>query len=112
MLFLSADDFQEKVSAIRPLSRKEELDCALRMAGGDGEARSRLIEGYLPQAAGSIRSLPERYRTLEAVMRCCAAVEKAVDRFDFLQDGERFSHRLSWWLRQTVTGYMADARNQ
>ena len=41
-------------------------------------------------------------------MRCCAAVEKAVDGFDFLQDSERFGHRLNWALRQMVTAYIAE----
>ena len=51
--------------------------------------------------------MPE-LQTLELVMRCCAAVEKAVDGFDFLQDSERFGHRLNWALRQMVTAYIAE----
>lgn len=35
-------------------------------------------------------------------------LEKAVDGFNFEQNGETFSHRLSWWLRQETTKYIAE----
>lgn len=41
-------------------------------------------------------------------MRCCAALEKVVDRFDFSQDSESFGHHLSWALRQTAAAYIAE----
>lgn len=108
MLYISADDFLEKTKELVPLSRKDERALAEKMNAGDGAARAALIAGYLPQVAGHIRHLREEYRSLELVMRCCRALEKAVDSFDFLQDSETFSHRLSWALRQTVTAYIAD----
>ena len=108
MLYISAEDFLEKTKQLATLSRKEELVLAEKVKAGDGEARERLIAGYLPQVAGHIRHLREEFQTLELVMRCCRALEKAADNFDFFQNSEPFSHRLGWALRQTVTAYIAD----
>lgn len=108
MLYISAEDFLEKTKQLVPLRREEERILAEKMKAGDGEAREKLIAGYLPQAAAHIRHLRREFQTLELVMRCRRALEKAVDSFDFLQDSEPFSHRLSWWLRQTVTAYIAE----
>ncbi len=108
MLYLSAEDFLEKTRGISPLSREEERVLAEKMQTGDGEAREKLIAGYLPHVAGNIRHLREEYQSLELVMRCIRALEKAVDNFDFLQNSETFTHRLSWALRQTVTAYIAE----
>lgn len=108
MLYISAEDFFEKTKSLAPPSRAEERVLAEKWKGGDGEAREKLLAGYLPQIAGHIKHLPERYHSLELVMRCCRALEKAADSFDFLQDSETFAHRLSWALRQTATAYIAD----
>lgn len=107
MIFVTVEDFLEKAGRIPPLTREEELACAKRMEAGDMAARERLIQGCLPMTAVYIRRLPPERRTLELILRCCRAAEKAVDSFPFRQDGERFSHRLSWWMRQTVTAYLA-----
>ena len=105
MLFLSADDFFEKVKQINSLDRAEELHLAARMREGDAEAREEIIRGYLPRVAAALR---KNHCSLELVLRCCSALEKAVDSFDFFQEGESFAHRLSWYLRQTVAAYIAD----
>ena len=108
MLYLSAADFLEKTRGIVPLSREEERALAERIKAGDRESREALLAGYLPHVAGHIRRLGKELQTLEIVMRCIRALEKAADGFDFLQDSETFSHRLSWALRQTVTAYTAE----
>jgi len=110
LLFISADDFFEKVNRLTPISREEELNYAKEMAACSAEAREKIVNGYLPFVSGYIRHLPESMQTFNLVLRCCSALEKAVDTFNFMQDGERFSHRLSWWLRQTVTQYIAEKR--
>ena len=108
MLFLNPEDFFEKARACARLTREEELRRAEEMKAGSEAARDRLIQGYLPQVAGHVSRLSEDLITLEVIYRCCHALEKAVDSFNFAQEGERFSHRLSWGLRQAVTGYIAD----
>ncbi len=108
MVYISAEDFLAKTKALKPLDRAEERALAEKRKAGDREAGERLIAGYLPQVAGHIRHLSAELQTLELVMRCCRALEKAAEGFDFLQDSEPFSHRLSWALRQTVTKYIAE----
>ena len=108
MLYLSAEDFYEKTSDIKRLSRSEERYYAERMKAGDLEAREIIITANLPYVASCVKHLHKEYQTLELIYRCCRALEKAVDQFDFFQDGESFMHRLSWWMRQTVTRYIAE----
>lgn len=108
MIFLSPEDFFRKVKAIKTLDPREEKEWAGKLRAGDPEARERLVESYLPFVASAIGRLPREYQTLELIFRCRTALEKAVDSFDFLQDSEPFAHRLNWWLRQTVTAYIAE----
>lgn len=111
MLYISIEDFRKQTKAIASLSREEELALAARMTAGDYTAREILLRGYLPQVAAVIDRMPREYQTLELALRCCAALERAADGFDFSQNSERFSHRLSWALRQTTTAYIADKHN-
>ena len=106
MIFVSAEDFFDKASAIPRLTREEEKELARRMAAGDAEARTRLIEGYLPVAAARIRRLPRKFQTLGMVLYCVHYTARAVDSFDFSQDQEPFIHRLSWSLRNAVAAYI------
>ncbi len=106
MVFVSIDNFFEKASGCKILTREEELECAASMKNGDTDARERLIQGYIPMVAGHIKRAKPQMQTLGLVMHCMTALEKAVDSFNFMQDGETFSHRLSWALRQAVVGYM------
>lgn len=112
MIYISTDDFFKKTSQLPRLGREEELEYAKQMKNGDQEARKTLICGYLPMVAAHIKRQPQHLQTLELVMRCQATLEKAVDSFDFSQNGETFTHRLSWHLRQTVTRYVADRSNE
>lgn len=111
MLFISTDDFFEKAEKIRTLSRREEIEYAEKMKAGDPDAREMIIQSSLPYVAASVKHLKSRFLTLELILRCCASLEKAVDSFDFMQDSERFPHRLNWWLRQTITRYIAEDRS-
>lgn len=106
MLFITIEDFYEKAASCRRLTRQEELDCAAQMKAGDAAARQRLIESYLPAAAGHIKKAKPHLQTLGLAVYCVEALEKAVDRFNFAQDSEPFVHHLSWALRQAVVSYM------
>jgi DNA-directed RNA polymerase sigma subunit (sigma70/sigma32) len=110
MLYIHAQDFFEKVSAYKRLSRQEEIAAATAMKQGDAQARQRLMESYLPMVAGHIRRSKPRYRTLTLVYTCLQALEKEVDSFNFLQDREPFAHRLSWRLRRTILEYILTSR--
>ena len=110
MLYIHVQDFLEKASRCQRLTRQEEILAATAMAQGDSQARQRLIESYLPMAAGYVRRSNPRYRTLSLVYACLQALEKEVDSFDFLQDREPFAHRLGWRLRRTVIEHLVNSR--
>ena len=107
MVYISVEDFLEKTRGLAKPTRQEELAWANAMKQGDAEARQRLIAGYLPQVAGHISRCNDNIRTLSLVYGCLAALEQAVDRFDFAQSSETFTHRLSWYLRQATTKRIA-----
>ena len=109
MIYISVDDFYEKVSAFSGMSRQEEIECARQMKNGDILARERLIQSYLPMVAAHIKRVASHRQSLGMILYCQQALEKAVDSFDFFQDSELFSHRLSWYLRQAVTKYIVDS---
>lgn len=109
MLFINVQDFYNKACEYKKLTREEEKALAQRMKD-DPEARQALINSYLPMTAGFIDRLKDDYQSLELVYRCIQALEKCVDSFNFQQDGETFAHRYNWYLRQTITKYIADSR--
>ena len=108
MVFVSIEDFYEKAEKCRVLTRQEELECAQQMKNGDADARRCLVESYLPMTAGYVKRAKPEMQTLSLALYCVDALEKAVDSFNFFQDGETFTHRLSWYLRNAVTRYIAD----
>ena len=108
MIFLSLEDFYEKAAACTRLSREEEIECARQMANGAPDARERLLQSYLPSVAAHMKRTKPHMQTLALAIYCCQALENCVDRFDFLQESETFSHRLSWYLRQATVTYIAE----
>ena len=106
MIYVSIDDFYEKARSCERLTREEEIECAREMQNGSKAARDRLVQSYIPMVAGHIKRTKPHLQRLGLVLYCVHALEKAVDSFDFLQEHEPFSHRLSWYLRQAVVKYM------
>ena len=109
MLFINVQDFYNKAYEYKKLTREEEKALAQRMKD-DPEARQALINSYLPMTAKVTERLQDDYQSLELVYRCIQALEKCVDSFNFQQDGETFAHKYNWYLRQTITRYIADSR--
>jgi len=108
MIFVTIEDFYEKAENCRALTRQEELECAEKMKLGDTGARTRMIESYLPMTAGHVKRAKPEMQTLSLVLYCVDALEKAVDSFNFFQESETFSHRLSWYLRNATVKYIAE----
>lgn len=106
MVFSSIEDFYRQAENCSRLSRQEEIACAKAMKNGDDAAREKLIQSYIPMAAGHVKHLKPDFQTFGCVLYCVQALEKAVDSFDFLQESETFSHRLSWWLREVSVQYI------
>ena len=102
MLFLTAEDFFAQAAQVPRLTREEEKQLAREMPQNPA-ARERLIRSYYPVVAAYIRRSPKWMHSLKTVYVCLDSLEKAVDSFPFLQDGEPFSHHLSWRMRQCIT---------
>ena len=106
MIFVSVEDFYEKASSFSAMDREAEIACARKMRDGDPDAREQLIKSYLPAVAWQVKRQKPHMQTLGLVLYCVQALEKAVDSFDFFQESETFSHRLSWYMRQAVIKYI------
>lgn len=106
MVFISIDDFFEKASSCKTMTRQEEIECVVAMKNGDTQAREKLVQSYIPTVAAHIKRAKPHLQTLGLVLYCMNALEKAVDSFNFLQDSETFAHHLNWALRQAVVSYM------
>lgn len=109
-LFISVDDFFQKVRDVIRLSRNDEKKYALKMKEGDAEARQAIVNSYLPMVASHIHRSPKELQILETIYSCILSLEKGVDSFNFLQDSETFTHHLSWRLRQCITMCLVDRR--
>ncbi|MBQ9746907.1 MAG: hypothetical protein IJW21_08820 [Clostridia bacterium] len=108
MIFICTEDFYRKAADCERLSREREKAYALEMVQGDSGAREKIICSYLPLAASYVRRYTAENGGLELIYRLVAALEKAADSFDFLQDGETFTHRLSLIFKKEITRYIAD----
>ena len=110
MLFVTVDDFFQKVQSTTRLSRNDEKNYALKMKEGDAEARQAIVNSYLPMMASYIRRSPKELQTLETIYSCVRSLEKGVAGFNFLQGNETFTHHLSWRLGQCITRCLVDRR--
>ena len=108
MIFKCVDDFYAYASMIKPLSREQERALALAMREGNAQAREAIIRGYMPFISAKMKGLSKQESSLELLYRMISKLEELVDKFDFLQEGETFIHRLSMALRHTVVEYIAD----
>ena len=106
MPFVSIEDFYEQAGKLPRLTHEEEKHLALEKEH-NAAARAELIAGYLPFVAGYIRRMPKSLQNLRTVYTCLVSLEKEVDSFNFLRDGETFAHHLNRRLRQCITYCMA-----
>lgn len=108
MIFIDTQDFFVKANrAVRP-SRDLEKEYAIQARAGNQEAKDRLVEGYMPIIASYVKRLGKEMQSLELIYRMVNMLEREVEAFDFLQDGEAFTHRLSLRCKKIVTEYIAD----
>lgn len=78
------------------------------MLAGDHDAKNALIESYLPFVAASVKRVSTGEPSLELICRFVCALERQVETFDFSQENEPFSHRLSLALKKAAAEYIAD----
>ena len=108
MVYYSIEDFYEKAENCLRMTRQEEIACARKMKAGDTTAREQMVNSYIPMVAAHMKRMKHDQQTLGLAVYCMQALEKAVDSFDFLQESETFTHRLSWYLRQATTKRIAE----
>ena len=104
---ITMEQFYALAESCECLTRQEEIECAQKMKDGDLDEKAKMIASYIPMMAGHIKHMKPQFQTIELVSDCMKALEKAVDSYDFIQESETFTHRLSWWLRETSTRYIA-----
>ena len=105
MLFLTPMEFFVKALKIENLSREQEKELYLKMKAGDMEARKRIIQSYIKIIACKIKRQPKEMHSLDLIYRCLDKLEKAVDRFNFLQDGETFNHTICVIMQREIITY-------
>ena len=90
------------------LTAQEEIDLAKKIKKGDEQARKAMIRGNLRL----VINMAKRYMYLgvpflDLIEEGNLGLMKAVDKFDH-QKGFRFSTYGAWWIKQSITRYIAD----
>lgn len=105
------------ISKIPLLTENEELDLAIKLANSDNEKEKELLtEKFIKSNLKLVVSVAKKYG------HCCSAsidfvdmiqegnlgLGKAVEKFDY-RKGYKFSTYATWWIKQAITRYIADA---
>ena len=109
---LSVDDpvrmYLKEIGKVPLLTSDREKELAERMAVGDEEAKTELVEANLRLVV----SIAKRYVGkgmffLDLIQEGNLGLMKAVDKFDYTK-GYKFSTYATWWIRQAITRAIAD----
>ncbi len=100
--------YLKEIGRVPLLSAEEEKELAERMAEGDEDAKSKLVEANLRLVV----SIAKRYVGkgmffLDLIQEGNIGLMKAVDKFDY-EKGFKFSTYATWWIRQAITRAIAD----
>jgi RNA polymerase primary sigma factor len=100
--------YLKEIGTVPLLTADEEVDLAIRMEGGDDNAKKRLCEANLRLVV----SIAKRYvgrgmLFLDLIQEGNFGLIKAVDKFDW-RKGYKFSTYATWWIRQAITRSIAD----
>lgn len=100
--------YLKEVRTIPLLKAEEEISLAKRIAKGDEQARKAMIRANLRL----VINLAKRYMYLgvpflDLIEEGNLGLMKAVDKFD-PKKGFRFSTYGAWWIKQSITRYIAD----
>ena len=108
----STDDpvrmYLKEIGKVSLLTAEEEVALARRMAGGDEEARQRMVEANLRLVVSIARRYVGRGMALQdLIQEGNMGLMKAVEKFDYSK-GYKFSTYATWWIRQAITRAIAD----
>ncbi|MDR2131758.1 MAG: RNA polymerase sigma factor RpoD [Clostridiales Family XIII bacterium] len=100
--------YLKEIGTVPLLTADEEVNLAMRMEEGDGNAKKRLCEANLRLVV----SIAKRYvgrgmLFLDLIQEGNFGLIKAVDKFDW-RKGYKFSTYATWWIRQAITRSIAD----
>ena len=100
--------YLKEIGKVDLLSTEQELDLAEKMAGGDENAKQKLVESNLRLVV----SIAKRYVGrgmffLDLIQEGNLGLMKAVEKFDYTK-GYKFSTYATWWIRQAITRAIAD----
>ena len=109
MMFVSSEQFMLQARQAERLTVQQEKELFAQMQAGDDQAAQRLARSYLPTVAATAQRVsPGGKPSLELICRFVCTLEREVEAFDFSQESEPFTHRLSLALRKTTAEYIAD----
>lgn len=109
---LAIDDpvrmYLKEIGKVPLLETERELALAKRMAEGDNQAKTELVEANLRLVV----SIAKRYVGkgmffLDLIQEGNLGLMKAVEKFDY-KKGYKFSTYATWWIRQAITRSIAD----
>ncbi len=100
--------YLKEIGRVPLLTNEEEVELAIRVSGGDVDARKRLAEANLRLVV----SIAKRYvgrgmLFLDLIQEGNLGLIKAVEKFDY-EKGFKFSTYATWWIRQAITRAIAD----
>ena len=100
--------YLKEIGRVPLLTPEEEVDLAIRIGNGDGNAKKRLTEANLRLVV----SIAKRYvgrgmHFLDLIQEGNVGLIKAVEKFDYTK-GFKFSTYATWWIRQAITRAIAD----
>jgi len=109
---LSIDDpvrmYLKEIGKVPLLTAEREKELAERMAQGDEDAKTELVEANLRLVVSiAKRHVGRGMFFLDLIQEGNLGLMKAVDKFDYTK-GYKFSTYATWWIRQAITRAIAD----
>ncbi|NLE73255.1 MAG: sigma-70 family RNA polymerase sigma factor [Actinobacteria bacterium] len=100
--------YLKEAGEIPLLTKKEEIELAMRIEQGDKQAKDRMIQSNLRL----VISIAKNYYTqdmdlLDLIQEGNTGLIRAVEKFDY-RKGYKFSTYATWWIRQAITRAIAN----
>jgi RNA polymerase primary sigma factor len=103
--------YLNQIAKIKPLSREEEMELALRAKKGDKEAIKKLVQANLKFVVKIASRYQNRGLTLaELISEGNMGLIKAIEKFDPKKDNKLISYAV-WWIKQRILFALAEKTN-
>lgn len=104
----SMDAYFREISRIPLLTAEQEAEYAVRILGGDEDAKKRFCEANLRLVVSIAKGYVDRGLSFEdLVQEGNLGLMKAVEKFDHTK-GYRFSTYATWWIKQSIKRAITD----